>query len=120
MIATKVASVAMAGLAFSLLSGCQATPPRAFEDCRAASYAALEAVGIDPDRVRQFTSSPQRVNSGSARGDDRVVGYWNWLRLDGCDGAIVFRFSRTCRIRHVYERGDCVYGPHGTDAGGTD
>ena len=99
----------MLGMMVLVLSGCRATLPAEFEDCREESYAVLAESGIDPGRVRGFSSTPDRSFFRHARGggNDRIVGYWNWLRLDGCDGAIVMRFSRTCRLRHVFVRGDC-------------
>ena len=111
--------ISAVGLAMALLAlgGCQTTLPPEFEDCRSETDAALAAVGIDPARVQRFTSTPQRVflHPLSGNSDDRIIGYSNWLRLDGCEGAIVLRFSRFCRLRQVYERGDCVFGPD--DAG---
>ena len=104
-------TVLMLGLMVPLLSGCQATLPPEFEDCREESYAVLAASGIDPARVRSFTSTPNRVffrrGRGRGDGDDRIVGYSNWLRLDDCEGPIVLRFTRFCQLRQVYVRGNC-------------
>lgn len=102
-------SVLVLGAMVLLLSGCQTTLPPEFEDCRAESFAVLEASGVDPARVRSFTSTPIRVftHRGRGDGDDRIVGYSNWIRLQGCDGAIVMRFTRFCQFRQAYVRGDC-------------
>lgn len=97
------------GVACGLLAACRTTVPPEFEDCRAESYAVLEAAGIDTDRVRRFASTPQRVffRPFPGGGDDRIVGYTNWLEIEGCDGPVVMRFSRYCQLRDVHVRGRC-------------
>lgn len=105
-LATALVCVSLLGL----LPACQATVPPEFEECRPESYAALERLGIEASRVRGFTSTPQRVflRRGPGDGDDRIVGYSNWLRLEGCERETVLRFDRFCRLRQVYDRSDCL------------
>lgn len=110
-----------------LLAGCRATLPPEFEDCRAETYAVLESAGIDPGRVRRFSSTPDRVFFHGFYGDsdDRIVGYSNWLEIRGCEGPVVLRFSRFCQLRNVYVRDHCgptpaaePFGPASTGPGG--
>jgi hypothetical protein len=90
--------------------------PAEFRECRPETYALLEERGIARNQITSFFSQPERVIMRRPDDDnDRIVGYSNWVRVDGCDGSLVFRFNRACQFRYAYATGDCALPGNGTE-----
>lgn len=95
--ATAVLAVALATLQ---------PPPAsaAFRPCQAKVREQLERMDIDAGEVRS-TSVSSRTRS--RRGGNRVIGFDAWVGLKSCEGSLVLRLNRSCRLKDAYSRGEC-------------
>lgn len=96
----------------SVLAGCggelAVAPPAEQRECRPESYAALEDRGIPRSRAESLFSITDREWVHQPSDDEeRIVGYTNWIGLEGCTGSVVLKFDRGCRLRQIYSTGDC-------------
>lgn len=112
---TRIAAMKTTALGVGLLvlAGCSGelavAPPAELRDCRPESYAALEDMGIPRSRVESVFSITERelVRRQPDDEEERIVGYSNWVGLEGCTGSVRLKFDRGCRLQQAYSTGNC-------------
>jgi|GEM_PF-3813872 len=62
-------------------------------------------VGSGPRRLRSELTQREAVNEGL------IAGYTVRLRLQSCDGSILFEMGKRCQIQTLESRGDCEVPP---------
>jgi hypothetical protein len=103
----RIAGAAALAGALGLTAACETAPaqPKGPE-CRARTQQELRQRGLSPSETRIYFSDAR------VRGrNDQVAGYSNWVRLEGCDGSLVFVYNQACQLRRAYGRDGCELPP---------
>lgn len=85
-----------------VLAACEGGFEPKSQGCRAQTYSYLAERSVPRSDARIYFVEPDVVGQ-----DERIQGYDVWVRLEGCDGSLVFVYNRACQLRRVYARGDC-------------
>ena len=76
----------------------------AAQACHKPTEEILQRLEVAPKDIKEISVVPRRE---SHRSGWVVKGYDAWVRLQSCGGALILDFTRHCRERQVYTRGDC-------------
>jgi hypothetical protein len=85
-----------------VLAACEGGFEPKSEGCRARTFAYLAEHGVPRSDARVYFVEQDVVGQ-----TDRIRGYDVWVRLEGCDGSLVFVYNQACQLRRVYARGNC-------------
>lgn len=78
---------------------------QAAELCEEKTSEILKRLDLAQSDIKEITLVPRRQSKRDGGGN--VTGYDAWIRLRSCEGAVIVDFSKLCRERQVYTRGDC-------------
>lgn len=73
-------------------------------NCNAVVDGEITRLNIDRTDI---TSIELDRRTQSTQGDEVVVGYNAWVRLNSCKGALIVALDKSCRVRQVYTRSEC-------------
>jgi len=76
----------------------------AAQACHTPMEEILQRLEVTPEDIKEISVIPRRESNRSGW---VVKGYDAWVRLQSCGGALILDFTRRCRERQVYTRGDC-------------
>ena len=96
--------VALATLALMLATLMPPAVSAASGPCQAAVSEHLERLGIKLADVRKVSLQARRQ---STRNGGTVIGFDAWVDLKTCEGSLVLRMTRSCRVQQAYGRGAC-------------
>ncbi|MEZ5668527.1 MAG: hypothetical protein R3F55_14010 [Alphaproteobacteria bacterium] len=80
-----------------------AFPFETAHECNTAVAAALDRVGVGPDRIAKLWYDDQIGRD--VDGDSRIVGYTVWARVAEGPGYLIVDLTPQCFVRQVYTRG---------------
>jgi hypothetical protein len=85
-----------------VLAACEGGFEWKSEGCRAQTFSYLAERGVPRSDARIYFVDRDVVGQS-----ERIQGYDIWVRLDGCNGSLVFVYNQACQLRRVYARGGC-------------
>ncbi len=98
------------GLGLALLGGPTADAAKNYsafdwEVCEKSVIDRLAELGVPDSDIKDLGFVEQ--HSGGRGGITNVFGIEYWIRLNSCDGRVVFDLTETCRIKQAYTRRGC-------------
>lgn len=76
-----------------------------WEVCEKTVINRLGELGVAESDVKNLGFVEQ--HTGGRGGITNVIGIEYWVRLNSCDGRVVFDLTETCRIKQAYTRRGC-------------